>query len=83
MLYFVMPHLRWKLRAFLKAHDIPTLRLAKAMGNGRVSTLYRLTSPSPDRVPTRIDLPTLERIIAALRDLTGQAVSVCDLLEYE
>jgi predicted ArsR family transcriptional regulator len=78
-----MAKLRWKLRDYLQQNGIPTLQLAKAMGDGRVATLYRLTSPDPERTPSRIDFHTLEAIVTALRQLTGNRVSVCDLLEYE
>lgn len=74
-----MVSLDWKLRHFLEQHNISTLALSKAMGSKRVATLYRLTSPK--KPPTRVDLSTLEAVIAALRTLTGKAINVTDLLE--
>lgn len=53
--------------------------MARAMGDKRIATLYRLTSRSDP--PSRIDLPTLEVIIDALRRTTGEKVEVSDLLE--
>lgn len=49
------------------------------MGGKRVATLYRLTSPTDP--PRRVDLPTVEAIIDALRRTTGEEVGVADLFE--
>lgn len=74
-----MIKIKWKLRDFLKAHGTNPHALARAMGEQRISTLYRLTNPT--NPPTRVDLPTLEAVIAALRDVTGEQVGIEDVLE--
>jgi hypothetical protein len=74
-----MIQIHWKLRTILEQNNIPTLALSRAMKNKRLGTLYRLTSQTD--APTRVDLPTLEAVIEALRTLTGKTIDVADLLE--
>jgi len=75
-----MAAIRWKLRETLKRLDINPYALARAMGDQRKAvTLYRLASPS--KTPSRIDLGTLSEIITALRRVTGEPVTIADLLE--
>lgn len=49
------------------------------MGDKRIATLYRLTSPTDP--PRRVDLPTVAAVIEALRHMTGEEVGVSDLFE--
>lgn len=76
-----MVRVSWKLRDYLRVHDISVQELARAMGGSRVATLYRLTSPTDP--PSRIDLPTLAAVIGTLRRMTGETVAVADVFEIE
>jgi hypothetical protein len=73
-----MAHTVWKLRDYLKAHNLSAYQLAKALPESRQPTIYRLASDSP---PTSVNLDVLGRIVAGLRDLTGEPVSPNDVLE--
>lgn len=70
--------LRLNLGGYLQRHQITPYRLVKAV-EGRVSpnTVYTLA-----RKPAqRIDLSTVGEVLAALGRLTGEPVSITDLLE--
>ncbi len=73
-----MAHTIWKLRDYLKTHNLSAYQLAKALPESRQPTIYRLASDSP---PTSVNLDVLGRIVAGLRDLTGEPVSPNDVLE--
>jgi hypothetical protein len=74
-----MQQITWKLPSYLKAHNISNEALRQqAGGSGR--RIDRLARQAPDL--ERLDLPTLANIISALRTLTGEPVTVADLLEY-
>jgi DNA-binding Xre family transcriptional regulator len=73
-----MAVLKWRLRLLLEQHQVKPYRLAKAMGVPP-KHIYRWTN----HTPKNIDLATVERIITALRVLTGCDIEVSDLLEYE
>lgn len=70
--------MRWKLQAYLERHDLNAHRLVKASGLSS-NTVYPMTRGETQRV----SLATLETILLALRDLTGESVNVGDLLELE
>lgn len=70
--------LDWKLKDVLKQHNITVYRLADASGIPR-NTLYNLVN----KEPVRVDLGTLDAVLNALDDLTGERVSVSDLLERD
>jgi len=72
---------RLRLGEILRQHGISGYRLAKAVG-GRVSrnTIYAWLREEP---PKCLELTTLEAILTALRELTGRAYGVGDLLTLE
>jgi DNA-binding Xre family transcriptional regulator len=71
---------RWKLREFLDAHDITPHQLALKIENKlSQKTVYSLANARTGGV--RFD--TLETIIPALRELTGEPVKLSDLLDYQ
>jgi transcriptional regulator with XRE-family HTH domain len=71
-------NIQWKLRQYLETHGLSAYALAKVAG-GRETTIYRLAREGQE--PDRVDLPTLARVIGALRKLTGETVTPNDLLE--
>ena len=74
-----MATVEWILDRWLEENQITRYELAKTMGGNeksRLTTLYRM------RDPQRVDLKILADIIVALRSITGQEVTVNDLLEY-
>lgn len=68
---------RWKVKDLLLRHDITTYRFWMESGLAK-GTAYRLING--DTVNLNAD--TLDATIRALRRLTGESVSVADLLEY-
>ena len=70
--------MRWKLQDYLNRHDLNAHRLVKASGLSS-NTVYPMTRGDAQRV----SLATLETVLIALRDLTGEKVGVGDLLELE
>lgn len=73
----VMP-VKWKIKELLKEHDLTAYRFWKESGLAN-RTAYRLVNGET----TTVNTDTLDATIRALRSLTGQAVSVSDLLEYQ
>jgi DNA-binding Xre family transcriptional regulator len=70
----------WKLKPFLEQHDISAYALAKEVAAKLSSnTIYSLVRETPKRV----DIESLEAILVALRDMTGQKVDIHHLLEYK
>lgn len=71
----------WKLRDYLHDHRIKPATLATHL-QGRISrtAIYGLVAAEP---PKAIYLETLDAVLPALRELTGEDVQVSDLLEYE
>lgn len=69
--------LAWKVKEFLKAHNISAYRLMKeaAIAQG---TAYRLANNQAGG----LSLETLDAVIEGLRRLTGKQVLLADLLEY-
>ncbi len=74
-----MSEVRWRLKEFLEARNLTAYALSKAGGIQRMSTVYRIASSD---APTRVDLPTLARVLDGLRKLTGEEVQLTDILEY-
>ena len=70
--------MRWKLQDYLDRHDLNAHRLVQATGLSS-NTIYPMTRGEAQRV----SLATLETVLLALRDLTGETVGVGDLLELE
>lgn len=68
--------LDWKLKSVLEQHNITVYRLADVSGVPR-NTLYKLVN----KEPARVDLGTLDAVLNALDELTGERVNVADLLE--
>jgi len=88
LLYFVRQYATifdmattWKLRDYLHDRRIRPAKLANLL-EGRMSrtSIYTLVAEVP---PKAIYLETLDAILPALRELTGEDVQVSDLLEYE
>jgi hypothetical protein len=72
---------RWKLREFLEAHNITPYRLAQeTAGQLGMKSIYNLVKEPP---PDRLRIRTFDVLIPALERLTGEAVQVSDLLDYE
>ncbi len=70
--------MRWKLQDYLERHNLNAHRLVKASGLSS-NTVYPMTRGEAQRV----SLATLETVLLALRDLTGERVAIGDLLELE
>lgn len=79
MLYCRMATLEWKFKEYLKQHDVTPYRLQKELG-GQVS--HRLSYDWARERPERLHLAVLERVMAALEDLTGEPVEIGDLLTF-
>lgn len=70
--------IRFKLKAYLEREGVPLREFARRVEGLSPKTIY--TYASGTRNPT---LDSLDRLITALRDVTGHPVEVADLLEYE
>lgn len=70
--------MKWTLKDYLTQHDLTPYQLAKATGLS-VNTIYPLARGEAQRV----SLETLQTVLDALDELTGERVSVGDLLERE
>ena len=79
MFMVIFGMVRWKLKAFLEAHDITPYRLAKEV-EGEVSLNAVYNAVADDL--TSIKFETLDAILRALRRLTRRKVKVQDLIEY-
>jgi DNA-binding Xre family transcriptional regulator len=72
--------IKWRLEAWLASQNTNRHQLAEIMegeNKSNLTTLYRIQKA------TRMDLPTLTRIIEGCKKLTGKKPSICDLLEYD
>ena len=77
-----MGTVRWKLNKFLEAHDLTAYRLATTLDtHTRAPTIYRLAKKDVEL--SRIDFNVLATVIDGLRELTGEEVTISDLLEYQ
>jgi DNA-binding Xre family transcriptional regulator len=70
--------MKWKLKSYLDEHDLTPHQLALE-AKLSVNTVYPMARGRAERVSLR----TLDKVAAALDKLTGQRVSMCDLLERE
>ncbi len=70
--------MKWKLKSYLEEHDLTPHQLALE-SKLSANTIYPMARGKAERV----SLQTLDKVAAALDNLTGQRVSVCDLLERE
>lgn len=73
---------RIKLKEVLDQQGLTPYAVAKA-SNGKVSKqglYYILNAKTPLK---SIDLETIDAVIESIETLTGNKLSVCDLLEYE
>ncbi|THF87207.1 helix-turn-helix transcriptional regulator [Deinococcus sp. KSM4-11] len=68
---------QWKLRDYLHAHGITPYKLAKAIPDVRQATIYRLAA---EDAPQSVSFDILSRVITGLRTVTGQDVTVGDLI---
>jgi hypothetical protein len=71
--------IEFRLKSFLEAHQIPVYRLAAQMGRS-APNIHRLLQGSG---PKNFNAETLSDTLEALQVLTGQAVTVGDLLVYK
>ena len=72
-----MGKIQVRLHEYLKERGLSTYRLGKKVKGISPKTLYAITSGR-----CRPSLQALERIMEALRELTGETVKPGDLLEY-
>lgn len=70
----------WKLKIYLQEHQITANALSEHV-KGKLSktSIYNLVG---DKQPSGVHFATLDILIPALTDLTGQPVTLHDLLEY-
>ena len=69
---------RWKVKEYLEAHEITPYRFWIESGLAK-GTAYRLVNGDTNNLNT----DTLDATVKALRTLTGESVSISDLLEYQ
>lgn len=69
---------RWIVRPYLDRHNLSAYRLMKESGLAQ-GTVYRLVRGETNT----LNAETLDRVMTALRRLTGENVQIGDLLEYE
>lgn len=68
----------WTVRPLLEHHGITPYRLMKESGLAQ-GTVYRLVNGD-----TRsLNADTLDKVMGALRRLTGEEIEISDLLKYE
>ena len=75
-----MSALHWHLADYLETRQLTAYALGKAMGTSYMNTVYKMAKKGKE--PSRVDLPTLLRILDGLRKLTGEEVQLSDILEY-
>lgn len=74
------PKVRWRLKQYLESRGVTPYQVALKMGGnvrGNQSLMYRLKDG--DLVTSTV--PTVERIVFAIRELTGEEVKMFDLVE--
>ena len=69
---------RWKVRALLERHGLSTYRFWKESGLS-MGAAYRLARGDT----SSLNADTLDKAMGALQRLTGEALGVADLVEYE
>lgn len=70
--------MRWTLKDYLNRHDLTAYQLAKATGLS-VNTVYPLARGEAKG----IQLETLQTVLSALDELTGERVELGDVLERD
>lgn len=69
--------MKWKLKQYLEDHDLTAHALSRESSLS-TATIYPMARGQAER----ISLQTMDRVITALRSLTGERVDIADLLEY-
>lgn len=69
--------MKWKLKQYLEEHGLTPHALSRE-SNLSTATIYPMARGQAER----ISLQTMDRVIDALRSLTGERVDIADLLEY-
>ena len=72
--------LNWKFSQYLRDHKITPYRLEQTL-HGKVSR--RLPYDWSKQAPERLYLDVLAKVLAGLEQLTGQPVSVDDIMEFQ
>lgn len=67
----------WKLPDYLEAHGLTRYELMQELGDGKGRVAYKWKN-----LPDRLDTEALARVLGALEKLTGETVSLDDVLEY-
>lgn len=73
-----MDTVNWRLKDYLAAHDLTAYQLVKASGLAP-NTVYSLARGKQ----TQIRLETIAGVLGGLRQLTGSAVAITDILVHE
>jgi predicted transcriptional regulator len=68
---------KWKVKEYLQAHNLTPYRFWLESGLAK-GTAYRLVNG----VTNNLNNTTLDATIRALRSLTGEPVTITDVLEY-
>jgi hypothetical protein len=71
-----VPQVKWKIKAFLQAHNLTAYRLWKESGLAQ-RTVFTLARDEGER----IDLKTFGQVLGTLERLTGKSLVTDDLLE--
>ena len=67
----------WKLPEYLDTHGLTRYELMQELGDGKGRVAYKWKN-----LPERLDTEALTRVLVALEKLTGEDVTITDLLEY-
>ena len=73
-----MTQVQWRLQQYLQQHSLSAYRLAKTLPDVQPPTIYRLAS---SRAPQSVNFELLGKVLRGLRTLTGEDVTLNDLLE--
>lgn len=75
-----MIRVRWKLKQYLKDHQLTAYQLWKVSGLSRTG-LYNLVTPRGLNRAAGVEFDTLGKLIGGLEKLTGKRVELSDVLE--
>ena len=75
-----MSAIHWRLADYLESRQYTAYALGKTMGATYMNTVYKMAKKGKE--PSRVDIPTLLRVLDGLRKLTGEDVQLTDILEY-
>ncbi len=67
----------WKLPNYLDTHGLTRYELMQELGDGKGRVAYKWKE-----LPERLDTEALARVLAALEKLTGENVTITDVLDY-